>query len=1394
MASPSETIRKLSPQALTMFKKQAYEKARSGDVNYSRIISDPEMADIFSDYNQSQGAPQTQVQAPQQPTSLPQKALNTFMAPFNWIGENITEPFGAIVTSPFTKETTPRQAGESWLQSERKQYEEQVPGWVKFGVETIPWLVPSLFSGGAGMVGRAGQALSGIGKISKIAKGGELIGKAGQIAKVGDVLRKGSGLAGVIEGMGKAGTTAGKISRAAGGLAQISPWGLTEQATGAVLGAAGRALKGGIRGIAQPLVQRGAVPGVIDSAIQQSGMAVLPTEELLNQAYKQDALRGFAQWAETKPLLGKVVKAVLGESGFINAQSVNPTEVVRRSFVNMLRLEEIGSNINRYTMPRLSKFGNIKQLVNMADDGLVNNAIPLKSGGSKYIGDILDNIGNYKFTDKATENFFKEVNAIKNELNQLRIAEGIKPKDLISRPVKAIQTQDGRIVESKFGSDPSLHRLYETQEEAVLAHLGKGERIIYNTDPMEIMSSEIDRTIRSIARKRFVDNVKPLGKTAIERFATTYPEKATQIEALTSRVTSANSALRAVQNVITTKGSSIAGATMAKIRRDLPDIAIGLERLYEIKPREANAIITSITKTLRGTTGKINKEYADVLAEKLRAQIRGTNKFNITELRSIMQDMKIEENTINKIMEKSYKETYALNKQAFADFLKNNKDNINKLINNTKTQLKPLKKDRYEYLSRYAGREALPHKLGEGTERIYNKLPEFRDKFFPDDVVTFMEKNYAQKGNEWVAAMGTLGGVSRSLTAVLDDSAPFIQGLAVFGRRPDVWAKTVKGQFEFLVKPQNLAKHMALPEIQVLNKEMARYSVPIAVTEMFEALPVVKKIAGKIPLAGGVAKEVVKQTYGRAEALYTGFLQLARENLWKSLRKPNMSEAALQELGRTVSLMTGDISTKAMGISATQRSMESAFVAFAPRFTRASLALIGDAFRGGLAGAEARKSIAGLMASGTAMYIGVSAALGQEPNLNPTSAKFMTVEIGDTKIGIGGMLYSLARLGGNLATVDNPTDLLKLDRFDNPFIKFMYGKTSPLTGTIVGLIERTDYMGEPFETPADWAGFLASKFIPFTAQPLLDKDTTEPQEFVAQFMGGRAFPESAYDVREELRDKVALEEYSAKYKSLPRSQRILVDKNSQIQEMSQKIRDVGRETTESITWDNWNVLGENIEDGYRQEIEMASAEYRDTGNGSQFKDRIDATKNNRRYAYALRAKLPEFETIQTYFNTPKTPTQLAEMNPLDLASDAYYKAMYSPEMYDQYDRYNFEEADKRETMFVQQYGQEALNEIENASLAKWEGTSELRQLQEARKILEPYFELENQMWRQYPPELKSMSDQIKIIENTDPRRAKMMLAKSPQIVMIRTMIASQKQRMKATNPQIKSAINMFYAY
>ena len=85
-------------------------------------------------------------------------------------------------------------------------------------------------------------------------------------------------------------------------------------------------------------------------------------------------------------------------------------------------------------------------------------------------------------------------------------------------------------------------------------------------------------------------------------------------------------------------------------------------------------------------------------------------------------------------------------------------------------------------------------------------------------------------------------------------------------------------------------------------------------------------------------------------------------------------------------------------------------------------------------------------------------------------------------------------------------------------------------------------------------------------------------------------------------------------------------------------------------------------------------------------------------------------------------------------------------------------------------------------------------LREARKILEPYWEVADKVWAQFPPQLRQMADRIELMEKAYPEQAKQLLYQYPQILQARKMIAMLRRNMKAANPTLERVYRLFYSY
>ena len=694
--------------------------------------------------------------------------------------------------------------------------------------------------------------------------------------------------------------------------------------------------------------------------------------------------------------------------------------------------------------------------------------------------------------------------------------------------------------------------------------------------------------------------------------------------------------------------------------------------------------------------------------------------------------------------------------------------------------------------------------------------PAFQGKIYPVGVKEEIERFWADLGFSPLNKLATISGEMRTLVAAADFSAMFIQGLPGIALHPLAWGKAAAKSFKAFLKPREYQEYMVKNLDNLM--ERANYGGYVGGFEFMEAMPSLQREASRATRLAlrspAIGRTAIRQTYGRFEASFGTFGDVMRNEMWMGLKQGAKSEADLMEIARHIDRMTGVMSSKGLGLGKTQRDFEQAFLFFAPRYTRAGFALVGDMLKGGFTGDQARKALGSMMAAGAVMYAGVAKAMGQEPNFDPTTGRFMTIEITDPvtgttrHFGLGGMMTSLLRFGADVAAsatgqgLNEPLDFVKMNRFDNPFLKFMFSKSAPLTGFTEGMMFGHNYFGEPFENVGDYGSFMLEQVMPIALQSaFMEKEGLSPTAIAAEELGMRTFPRSDWEKRNIIRDQLAQAAYGVDWKEVGLQYGELAQ--LQLERGSPELQEatsVASETTskmargEGLVWDMWRKEGKSIEERYRQSITTASLEFSSTQDGTTFREKADEASAIRRAMYSQRELSPEYTEINQYFNQPITQETISRMNPKDIARREYYQLMYTPDMYDQFGNYRFEEADRREQLFVQQFGKGMLDYVEDYMGAKWDEPAALQALKSAREVLKPYWAVERQVWLQLPQGLKQISDQIKILERTDPLRAKQMLFSYPQIVYARRQIALFKGQLKATNAEIANALNMFYRF
>jgi len=259
---------------------------------------------------------------------------------------------------------------------------------------------------------------------------------------------------------------------------------------------------------------------------------------------------------------------------------------------------------------------------------------------------------------------------------------------------------------------------------------------------------------------------------------------------------------------------------------------------------------------------------------------------------------------------------------------------------------------------------------------------------------------------------------------------------------------------------------------------------------------------------------------------------------------------------------------------------------FAGRYWAGWAKAIGDMAVGGQVGQKAAlRLFAGWIVAGAGFYATAALLTGQEPELNPIkdgkfNPKFLTLKIGDSRVGIGGPLQQTMTLLARLASdPKNSHEILT---------KFARGKASPAMAMLADLFTGEQFTGERvgnLTKPENLIPYMTSHLAPFFAQDPIRAATIaimngeDPGEIWREtkralwsspgtFLGFRAFPVSPYEKLDDAVDqlvdegKLPEEVRGRQYKDLLSSQKAIVrnaTKDVQQQLKAEREREINKE-------------------------------------------------------------------------------------------------------------------------------------------------------------------------------------------------------------------------------------------
>ncbi len=700
----------------------------------------------------------------------------------------------------------------------------------------------------------------------------------------------------------------------------------------------------------------------------------------------------------------------------------------------------------------------------------------------------------------------------------------------------------------------------------------------------------------------------------------------------------------------------------------------------------------------------------------------------------------------------------------------------------------------------------VPHETLRGKARVARfgevqapDIPAFAGKVFTSPeakkYINILRKELNPQFNSALSAINQVNAVGRYF-ALAGDASPFaIQLLFLAGSQPRIFGRAiggfVKAMFDPLYHDNFITKHLA-----TIQKHRGLIVTRGGSTEMTEAMA-----------RGGLLRKQPFKLAGKAlEPFQRGFegaLDTAGVYMAEALDHLATSPSRIAQVDAFINEFRGLLSTSRIGISSGQRQIERAVV-LAPQYNRAIGALLMDITQGNLRGQLAREHIAKGITAIMAMTVAVSYAMGENEgeiidHLNPRSSNFMTWDIAGQRIGPGSKVRSL------LATFGKITKKPEDAAFHAG--RFLKGNFSPFLGTSMDLITGKDFLGDP--TRDNLLNLtetvIGNNLLPIWVQSVAFEGGELNERIargLAEFGGLRAYPAGAYADLQDKQDEAARRETGFSWDELGQqpngfAEQIRLSRLPELQELESKaeLESAKFARGEQLEWNKYTREVDQIGNIVTNELNQADRQFVATQDGTKLRDRVNQ-------AYWLKSQMmrdllknDDFATVRDTFGRQMSPEERSIMEPQKLLYRDYNELMYAQDMFTEFGEYDFAEADRRRQMFIQEYGLDALNSVEAViGERRADEPSSVKLLREAQRVLQPYWAVERQVWSQLPEELKQISDQIRILERTDPLSAKRELFNYPQIVLARRQIALMKRQLKAVDQNIANALNMFYRF
>lgn len=383
------------------------------------------------------------------------------------------------------------------------------------------------------------------------------------------------------------------------------------------------------------------------------------------------------------------------------------------------------------------------------------------------------------------------------------------------------------------------------------------------------------------------------------------------------------------------------------------------------------------------------------------------------------------------------------------------------------------------------------------------------------------KKTLSEMAGDPLTTARDLAGQTKGITASLDNSAIFNQGWKPMWTNPSIWAKNATETFTDIAKV--MGGKNVLDEVNARIVSDPRYDLmkkaKLAVGLSEEVFP--PTLAEKIP---GIAR-----LYKASETAYTGFLQKTRADIFNKMidiaekTGVDLNKNELESIGKLVNSLTGRGDFGKLEGSAVKVADT---LLFSPRFLKSQIDVLTQPLTGAGGSNFVRKQAAQNLlkiVGGTATILGIVKALDPDAvELDPRSADFGKIKIGNTRFALGGGLPGVVTLASRLGTASTKssttgkvrelnTGAFGQDTAFDVLINFFANKASPSAGVVRDFLRGRDFDGDK-PTVVSSAKNLVTPF-PVKTWEELSKDPDSANDLLSMIASGLGINVSNYDSR-----------------------------------------------------------------------------------------------------------------------------------------------------------------------------------------------------------------------------------------------------------------------------------------